>query len=123
MQSALRHVRAMLVRHELRVGPARDPEKSVEDFRLPVASYGRPALALGGVLLIASIVWYGRVHRSETPRSAQAVPVLAAQPEAVHPSQAEASDPIGSPPASNVAMNVPRTARTHRGKRVHSLPK
>jgi hypothetical protein len=105
-------------------------------------NHGRPALALGAALLIASIVWVGRMRPPEIARSAQAVLVSVGQP-------AGASDPFGTPPAPNVAnaddidgllplerdgsasrpfsaknrTGVGSAARTHGGRIARSLPK
>jgi serine/threonine protein kinase len=116
MQSALRDVRAMF----------NDHETSLEEFPLPVTRYGRRALALGGVLLVASLVWVGRVHRPESSRSAQAVLVPTAQPEPkseVDPLLAVERNASESGQLSpRIAVDVPRTTRRH-GGRVRLLPK
>jgi serine/threonine-protein kinase len=117
MQSALRDVRARLS----------DQRPSLEEFRLPVRRYGRHALAFGGVLLVASIVWFGRVHRPQSARSAQPVLVPAVHPEpksevppllAVEPNGSE-SEPF----SPRNAVDAPRTTRKHGGRLRPSLPK
>jgi hypothetical protein len=113
-RAALREVRAFLIEQRLRASPANEPVASFDDAEPPVLPSVRKhrgrSFALGGALLVVSVVWAGRMRGPQIPQSVQAVLVSAVQPGPVYELTA-ADDTVEVTP--NVAHGAPMHG-THR---------
>jgi hypothetical protein len=110
MQSALRDVRALLV-EQLRTAPS-SPSS--------VRKHARRAVALGGGLLVATIVWVAGVRHPEIVRNAQVVLVSTVWPGQAGPATEKVANAHDEEPLHPLERDRSEPDRIIRGARTHA---